>query len=85
MTDMICRKTMMRCQTPGMCSPFGGCRDDSVSWYARMQEERAADKARIAELESVLSHARAVLPAEKWADDAKRMIDATLAKLGGES
>ncbi|PBW56427.1 hypothetical protein CJU07_10615 [Pseudomonas aeruginosa] len=26
MTDLICRKTMMRCQTPGMCAPYGGCR-----------------------------------------------------------
>ncbi|ARP89779.1 hypothetical protein CAL14_05340 [Bordetella genomosp. 9] len=23
--DMICRKTMMRCQTPNMCAPFQGC------------------------------------------------------------
>ncbi|MBD1602354.1 hypothetical protein [Pseudomonas typographi] len=27
MTDLICRKSMMRCQTPGMCSPHGGCQD----------------------------------------------------------
>lgn len=26
MSDLICRNTMMRCQTPGMCSPHGGCR-----------------------------------------------------------
>lgn len=26
MSDLICRKTMMRCQTPGMCAPYGGCR-----------------------------------------------------------
>jgi len=25
MPDLICRKTMIRCQTPGMCSPHGGC------------------------------------------------------------
>lgn len=25
MSDMICRKTMTRCQTQGMCSPHGGC------------------------------------------------------------
>lgn len=25
MSDMTCRKTMMRCQTPGMCAPHGGC------------------------------------------------------------
>lgn len=27
MSDLICRKSMMRCQTPGMCSPHGGCQD----------------------------------------------------------
>ena len=25
MSDLICRKTMRACATPGMCSPFGGC------------------------------------------------------------
>lgn len=30
MTDLICRKTMQRCQTPGMCSPHGGCSDSSA-------------------------------------------------------
>lgn len=25
MSDLICRKTMRRCDTPGMCSPYGGC------------------------------------------------------------
>lgn len=25
MSDLICRKTMTRCQTPGMCAPHGGC------------------------------------------------------------
>lgn len=25
MSDLICRKSMVRCQTPGMCSPHGGC------------------------------------------------------------
>lgn len=27
MTDMTCRKSMQRCQTPGMCAPHGGCAD----------------------------------------------------------
>lgn len=27
MSDLICRKTMRRCQTQGMCSPHGGCSD----------------------------------------------------------
>lgn len=25
MSDLICRASMMRCQTPGMCAPHGGC------------------------------------------------------------
>jgi hypothetical protein len=25
MTDMICRKSMTRCLTQGMCAPHGGC------------------------------------------------------------
>jgi hypothetical protein len=25
MSDLICRKSMMRCLTPGMCAPHGGC------------------------------------------------------------
>lgn len=25
MRDLICRKSMLDCQTPGMCSPHGGC------------------------------------------------------------
>jgi hypothetical protein len=27
MKAMICRKSMNSCQTPGMCSPHGGCPD----------------------------------------------------------
>ena len=27
MSDMICRKSLMRCLTPGMCSTHGGCSD----------------------------------------------------------
>ncbi|NMZ73833.1 hypothetical protein HBO32_12030 [Pseudomonas nitroreducens] len=30
MSDLICRKTMMRCQTPGMCAPYGGCRTEAA-------------------------------------------------------
>lgn len=30
MTDLICRKSMMRCQTPGMCSPHGGCQPSAL-------------------------------------------------------
>lgn len=28
MSDMICRKSMTRCLTPGMCSPHGGCQPE---------------------------------------------------------
>ncbi len=31
MSDMICRKTMRACLTPGMCAPFGGCRETVVA------------------------------------------------------
>ncbi len=31
MSDLICRKSMMRCQTPGTCSPHGGCQDRSFN------------------------------------------------------
>lgn len=31
MSDMICRKSMMRCQTPGMCSPHGGCHEPAFN------------------------------------------------------
>lgn len=31
MTDMIYRKSMVRCQTPGMCAPYGGCQTPEVA------------------------------------------------------
>ena len=31
MTDLICRQSMTRCKTPGMCSPYGGCQPESIS------------------------------------------------------
>ena len=30
MSDLICRKSMARCLTPGMCSPHGGCQPESI-------------------------------------------------------
>lgn len=30
MTDLICRKSMTRCQSPGMCAPHGGCSDSNA-------------------------------------------------------
>ena len=52
MTDMICRKSMVRCQTPGMCSPHGGCQPEKgfeaehldlgkfVDWVWALKAER---------------------------------------------
>lgn len=42
MSDLICRNTMMRCQTPGMCSPHGGCRETepvSSVWLEQLRSE----------------------------------------------
>lgn len=50
MSDLICRNTMMRCQTPGMCSPHGGCRETepvSSVWLEQLRSEfRAAVRER---------------------------------------
>lgn len=57
MTDLICRKTMLHCQTPGMCRPHGGCRPDQgfeaghldlgkfVDWVWNLKAERDQLKA----------------------------------------
>lgn len=47
MSDLICRKTMQRCQTPGMCLPFQGCPDPM---QRTMHGQLAAKDAEIAEL-----------------------------------
>lgn len=39
---MICRKSMTACQTPGMCSPHGGCQATeqvSSAWLAQLRAE----------------------------------------------
>lgn len=50
MTDLICKNTMARCQTPGMCSPHGGCRETepvSSVWLEQLRSEfRAAVRER---------------------------------------
>lgn len=48
MSELICRKTMMRCQTPGMCAPHGGCSTSA-------EAARAALAQRCAELEQCMS------------------------------
>lgn len=41
MTDLICRKSMNRCQTPGMCSPHGGCQTpETASAFRALLAER---------------------------------------------
>lgn len=41
MTDLICRKSMTRCQTPGMCSPHGGCQPpETASAFRSLLAER---------------------------------------------
>lgn len=88
MSDLICRNTMMRCNTPGMCSPHGGCREtETVSsvWLEQLRSEfRAAVRGRDAlkaECEGLrglfLSAAHGLcLPVE---DDAQQVVDAITA------
>lgn len=57
MTDLICRKSMTRCQTPGMCAPHGGCQPavevnigkpdlgQFVDWAWKLKTERDQLKA----------------------------------------
>ena len=34
MSDFICRKSMTRCPSPGMCLPHGGCQDPAKGMQA---------------------------------------------------
>ncbi|WP_315336213.1 hypothetical protein [Pseudomonas grimontii] len=57
MSDFICRKNMMRCRTPGMCSPHGGCQPhgDPVGSFDKHMEymqENIRLKAEIAGLQT---------------------------------
>jgi hypothetical protein len=47
MSDLICRKSMMRCQTPGMCSPHGGCRDEVTTAKDRQISALIAENERL--------------------------------------
>jgi hypothetical protein len=40
MSDLICRRSMQRCQHPGMCSPHGGCQPDKSEWQSGYDEGR---------------------------------------------
>lgn len=55
MSDLICRKTMMRCPTPGTCSPHGGCQSQHARDSAelrRLCSERDQLREKVAELEA---------------------------------
>ena len=64
MSDYICRETMTRCQTPGMCSPHGGCQPKKeigmghidlgqfVDWVWNLKAERDQLKAEVAGLKT---------------------------------
>lgn len=67
MSDLICRKTMQRCQHPGMCSTHGGCQPDKgfesghldlgkfVDWVWSLKSERDQLKAENEALRKALS------------------------------
>ncbi len=66
MSDLICRKTMMRCSTPGMCAPFGGCHSgvlvkNDVRYAADAQYEPAAMSAVTAEAKRLQAECLALL------------------------
>lgn len=66
MSDLICRKTMTRCQTPGMCAPFGGCHSgilvkNDVRYAADAQYEPAAMSAVTAEAKRLQAECLALL------------------------
>lgn len=42
MSDLICRKTMMRCPTPGMCAPHGGCSTSAEAALNSLAERATA-------------------------------------------
>lgn len=66
MSDLICRKTMTRCHTPGMCAPFGGCQasvlvQTDVRYAADAQDEPAALFAVTAEAKRLQAECLALL------------------------
>lgn len=54
MSDLICKKTISRCTTPNMCSPFGGCVPEypiHEKEYDELYAENQELKRKIKELE----------------------------------
>ena len=95
MNDLICRNTMMRCNTPGMCSPHGGCRETepvSSVWLEQLRSEfraavreRDSLKAECEGLRKTLADARDGVQREYWdeyacLDDTRAILDAALGK-----
>lgn len=57
MSETICKKTMQRCTTPGMCAPYGGCTPQAViqgytqEQYDTLTTRLADSERRVAESE----------------------------------
>jgi len=68
MSDLICRKTLMRCQTPGTCAPHGGCTPQPVAesvfkadYAALIEQAKSAPAEPDAELVELLREARELI------------------------
>lgn len=79
MSDLICRKSMARCLTPGMCSPHGGCQPDKTEWQSGYDEgRRMGTKHMYAEVDRLKAEVEAL---RKDADRFRRMRAMTLAQI----
>ena len=88
MSDLICRKTMTRCQTPGMCAPHGGCQsqhDRDSSELRRLCAERAQLHAANQRLEGEVARLRKALTHIIECDWQSRQdaTDSTISELKG--
>ena len=82
MSDLICRKSMTRCPSPGMCLPHGGCQDPAKGMQAA-DEEISRLRAEVAGLRTgyeAYELVNAELKAENESLMAKRLARATRAK-----
>lgn len=93
MSDLICRKTMMRCPTPGTCSPHGGCQsqhDRDSSELRRLCAERDQLRTANQRLEGEVARYKRLYELELSRAQAaeselsRYQIDAALAGKGGE-
>ena len=90
MSDLICRKTMMRCQTPGMCSPYGGCQLQPVTesvfkagHAALIEQAKSAPAEPDAELVELLGSLLTVIDSNGYAADEVEIVDELRALLNG--